>query len=74
MGENQSMDYLIVCVRVKGDLERPGRTFQELSRREDVPTYLSRDLQSWLEEMEEFWAEQLDGFKAHAERTRGRRT
>lgn len=27
-------------------------------------------LQSWLEEMEAFWSDQLRAFKAHAERTR----
>lgn len=26
-----------------------------------------RDLQAWLSEVEAFWAEQLDGFKLHAE-------
>jgi DNA-binding transcriptional ArsR family regulator len=31
-----------------------------------------RDLSDWLEEVEEFWTDQLDAFKAHAER-RGRR-
>ena len=27
-----------------------------------------RDLQEWLEEVESFWSDQLDAFKAHAER------
>jgi DNA-binding transcriptional ArsR family regulator len=31
-----------------------------------------RALRKWLDEVEEFWAFQLDGFKEHAERTRGR--
>jgi DNA-binding transcriptional ArsR family regulator len=30
-------------------------------------------LRSWLDEVESFWADQLDSFKAHAERTRGKR-
>lgn len=30
-------------------------------------------LRGWLEELEAFWTTQLDGFKAHAERTRGRK-
>jgi len=30
-------------------------------------------LRGWLEELEAFWSTQLDGFKAHAERTRGRK-
>jgi DNA-binding transcriptional ArsR family regulator len=29
-------------------------------------------LRAWLDEVEAFWSFQLDGFKAHAERTRGR--
>ena len=27
-----------------------------------------RDLQGWLDEVESFWSDQLDAFKAHAER------
>ena len=30
-------------------------------------------LRGWLEELEEFWSEQLGAFKEHAERTRKRR-
>lgn len=30
------------------------------------------DLQGWLGEVEGFWAEQLQGFKAHVERRRGK--
>jgi DNA-binding transcriptional ArsR family regulator len=30
-------------------------------------------LRKWLDEVEVFWAFQLDGFKEHAERTRGKR-
>lgn len=29
-----------------------------------------RDLQAWLDEVGEFWGDQLDAFKAHAERKR----
>ncbi len=29
-----------------------------------------RDLQAWLREVEGFWTQQLEAFKAHAERTR----
>jgi DNA-binding transcriptional ArsR family regulator len=32
------------------------------------------ELRDWIAEVEAFWADQLDGFKAHAERTRGRKT
>jgi DNA-binding transcriptional ArsR family regulator len=32
-----------------------------------------RDLHSWLERVESFWSDQLDAFKAHAERSRRRR-
>lgn len=31
-------------------------------------------LRRWVEEVESFWARELDAFKAHAERTRGRRS
>ena len=31
-----------------------------------------RDLQDWLEKLEALWTDQLDSFKQHAERTRGR--
>lgn len=30
-----------------------------------------RDLQQWLEQVEAFWTDQLDSFKAHAERRKG---
>jgi DNA-binding transcriptional ArsR family regulator len=32
-----------------------------------------RALRKWIEEVEAFWANELDAFKAHAERTRGTR-
>ncbi|MFO0985354.1 MAG: hypothetical protein U1E76_27085 [Planctomycetota bacterium] len=32
------------------------------------------ELRDWIVEVEAFWASQLDGFKAHAERTRGKKT
>lgn len=31
------------------------------------------DLQSWLDQVQAFWSEQLGAFKEHAERTRGKR-
>ena len=31
------------------------------------------ELQTWLEQVEAFWSDQLGAFKAHAEKTRGRR-
>lgn len=31
------------------------------------------ELRTWLDEVEAFWDEQLDAFKAHAEGTRGRK-
>jgi DNA-binding transcriptional ArsR family regulator len=31
------------------------------------------ELRGWLDEVEAFWGDQLDAFKAHAERKRGRR-
>ena len=32
------------------------------------------ELGAWIEEVEAFWTEQLQGFKAHAERRHKRRT
>lgn len=32
-----------------------------------------RALHGWIEDVQAFWSEQLDAFKEHAERTRGRR-
>jgi DNA-binding transcriptional ArsR family regulator len=31
------------------------------------------ELRDWVAEVEAFWVDQLDSFKAHAERTRGKR-
>jgi DNA-binding transcriptional ArsR family regulator len=31
------------------------------------------ELRSWLEDVESFWGDQLSAFKAHVEKTRGRR-
>jgi DNA-binding MarR family transcriptional regulator len=32
-----------------------------------------RDLSAWLEEIESFWADQLDAFKTHAEKSGARK-
>lgn len=32
-----------------------------------------RDLSAWLDEIESFWSDQLDSFKAHAEKSGGRK-
>ena len=32
----------------------------------------SRELRRWLDDVEAFWTRELDAFKAHAERTRGK--
>ena len=32
------------------------------------------ELRGWLDEVEAFWGDQLAAFKAHAEKTRGKRT
>jgi hypothetical protein len=41
-------DYLEISIRVKNDLERPIRTLETLSQREDTPQGLREDLRSWV--------------------------
>lgn len=46
-------DYLVVAVRVRGELPRARETLEALARREDVPLYLRRTLESWTLALEE---------------------
>lgn len=46
--EGQIVDYLVVCIRVRGDLRRPQRPLEELAARPDVPGYLEEDLLAWV--------------------------
>jgi hypothetical protein len=43
------VDYLVIAIRVVGDLERPRRTLEALRARPDTPTYLGRHLAIWIE-------------------------
>jgi len=61
-------DYLLVSIRVKGDLERPRATLTRFRERDDVPRYLNRSLGIWIESLSELT---LDVPKGH-ELTRAR--
>ena len=47
------IDYLSVCTRVEGDLERPQRVLRKFSRRPDMPRYLNQRLESWIDSLRE---------------------
>ncbi len=46
-------DYLVLSIRVKGDLERPQTTLARFAERSDVPRYLKRELDAWQRELQE---------------------
>jgi hypothetical protein len=46
-------DYLVVCVRVKGDLERPVPALERFARRPDLWASLRSDVEHWLEVLRE---------------------
>jgi hypothetical protein len=46
--EGQLVDYLVVNIRVRGDLRRPRVPLEQLAARPDVPGYLAQDLAAWL--------------------------
>jgi hypothetical protein len=45
--EGELVDYLIVNIRVRGDLRRPQVPLEQLAARPDVPGYLAGDLAAW---------------------------
>ncbi len=47
--DGQLVDYLVVCIRVRGDLRRPRAPLEQLAARPDVPGYLEEDLAAWSE-------------------------
>lgn len=51
--EGLLVDYLIVAIRVKGDLVRPRTALTALARRPDTPRYLRGHIDSWLAAMDE---------------------
>lgn len=46
--EGELVDYLVVNIRVRGDLRRPQVPLEQLAARPDVPGYLEEDLAAWL--------------------------
>jgi hypothetical protein len=46
--DGQLVDYLVVNIRVRGDLRRPQAPLEQLAARPDVPGYLAQDLAAWL--------------------------
>lgn len=50
------LNYLTVCIRVQGDLERPRRTLEEFAARPDVPRYLGHHLARWINSLKELHA------------------
>ena len=45
--EGELVDYLVVNIRVRGDLRRPQLPLEQLAARPDVPAYLAGDLAAW---------------------------
>ena len=56
-------DYLEVCVRVKGDFDRPARTLQTFSRRDDLRPRLRELLERWVADLHEL-AGAVEGLEA----------
>jgi tetratricopeptide (TPR) repeat protein len=54
------LDYLTVCVRVKGDPKRPIPTLQKFAARTDVWTQLRLDVQQWVKDLEKLTPSELD--------------
>ena len=42
------VDYLSVCIRVQGDLQRPQRTLGALLQRSELPLYLRSRIEAWI--------------------------
>ena len=56
-------DYLEVCVRVKGDFDRPARTLTAFSQREDLRPQLRKLLERWVADLHEL-AGAVEGLEA----------
>lgn len=54
------IDYLTVCIRVKGDPKRPVPVLQKFAARPDVWTQLRLDVQQWVKDLERLTPAQLD--------------
>ncbi|MGH2901049.1 MAG: hypothetical protein ACRDMZ_20405, partial [Solirubrobacteraceae bacterium] len=70
------LDYLTVCVRVKGDVKRPIPVLEKFAARADVWTQLRLDVQRWVRDLERLTQRELDSdsiaeAKTLVERARG---
>jgi mono/diheme cytochrome c family protein len=50
------LDYLTICIRVQGDLERPRLALEKFAARPDVPRYLGHHLARWINSLRELHA------------------
>ena len=70
-------DYLIVAVRVKGELQRPQPTLRGLEKRSETPLYLRRNLETWRADLADLTSRpgvgsELDQARALVEEAEGR--
>jgi tetratricopeptide (TPR) repeat protein len=57
-------DYLEVCVRVKGDFDRPAQTLEAFAKRADLRDGLRNDVKHWVADLRELSQRPIDGFEA----------
>jgi tetratricopeptide (TPR) repeat protein len=58
-------DYLEVCLRVKGDFERPARKLEAFRQRDDVRTTLRKEIDQWITDLRALGARApIEGFEA----------
>ncbi len=64
-------DYLEVCVRVKGDYERPARALEAFAKRSDLRPQLREQVTRWVADLRRLGARApIDGFEAGRELAR----
>lgn len=58
-------DYIEVCLRVKGDFERPARKLEAFRQRDDVRPMLRKELDQWIADLRALGARApIEGFEA----------
>jgi hypothetical protein len=63
------IDYLTLCVRVKGDVKRPVPALRKFAARKDVWTQLREDVQQWVRDLEGLSQKELDSDDVATART-----
>jgi hypothetical protein len=63
------IDYLTLCVRVKGDVKRPVPVLQKFATRKDVWTQLREDVGQWVSDLEGLSQKELDSDDVATART-----